>query len=665
MLFVVIISYLSILVQSHPDSFAEAKALSPDILSNAVSHHKSCTETAKKELTSGNWKGVLKTLQNETELNRCLDAQIAFTLVEKVIDNNAYEHYPFAEQIYFRALSTDPKPENNDIIKEEARKILPLLGDEEKKEWENKIKHADSALTDDLRAFWKLRDPVLSTSTNERLTEHWQRIAYARQEFTKNRESVYGTDDRGTIFVKYGSPSYKRSGVLFPDNGEIRSKLYDLSFFKSEISPREMFSLNMSIKQQYMPKYYEVWVYRNFGSPRPVLFIFGDSANRGTFGLRKSVEEFIPSTSFRMGITSSGRFGTGARGLNAGPFLQMALYNNLTTIDIFFGRQLSYYDQNWQRYLNGSLNFSSLKMLNSSSRAERELEQNQEQAPDESSTLKRRLGYIEQSYKLFRFLNEQNEPVSKIIVFSSPHEKLISNDATIFGHLKPSYNTRHSARIFDAAGMEIFSDTKILALKKDTETVKASLLEVPAIKPDQYKKPATLLLSSEISRIPNKKNQNEQSGRIIIASSVEKAPGVPALNGDAGALEVSDIIWGYASQETNHNVEELSFTIPQGIEIPQGQNIKMYFEAYHLSNDPGSGHTYQIDYYIHRKKRRKLIDTGIKLTLNFTSQYSTSKETLEVKTSDLEPGKYIITCQFRDTDSSHPVVRNIEFKIKK
>lgn len=140
------------------------------------------------------------------------------------------------------------------------------------------------------------------------------------RKFHKNDHGVYGTDDRGTVYVKYGPSTFKRSGLLSPSNAEIRSKLYDLASFKGGIDSRELFNLNMSIKQQYIPKYYEVWVYRNLGLKQPLLFIFGESANRGTFGLRKSLEDFIPNGSFNMGISSSWRYDTGPRGLTAGPF---------------------------------------------------------------------------------------------------------------------------------------------------------------------------------------------------------------------------------------------------------------------------------------------------------------------------------------------------------
>jgi len=52
--------------------------------------------------------------------------------------------------------------------------------------------------------FWRSRDLNPATETNERLVEHYARLAYARDKYSFF--DARGYDDRGQIYVQYGSP---------------------------------------------------------------------------------------------------------------------------------------------------------------------------------------------------------------------------------------------------------------------------------------------------------------------------------------------------------------------------------------------------------------------------------------------------------------------------
>ncbi len=54
--------------------------------------------------------------------------------------------------------------------------------------------------------YWRTRDPDQKTNVNERLLEHFIRIAYARLEFSK---SGWPWDSRGNLFVRYGEPDIR------------------------------------------------------------------------------------------------------------------------------------------------------------------------------------------------------------------------------------------------------------------------------------------------------------------------------------------------------------------------------------------------------------------------------------------------------------------------
>ncbi len=63
-----------------------------------------------------------------------------------------------------------------------------------------------------LRHFWAIRDPDLMTSVNERLLEHYRRVWYARQNFSRRKQPW---DRRGEVYVRFGEPDYRsRSDML-------------------------------------------------------------------------------------------------------------------------------------------------------------------------------------------------------------------------------------------------------------------------------------------------------------------------------------------------------------------------------------------------------------------------------------------------------------------
>lgn len=610
----------------------------------------------------------LDSLRQKIEQANCTNPKFKIAVVDTVISRNATEYFAFAQELYFQFLQAAKTDIDFDLIASEANKIIPLLPDKEKKIWQEKIRNRDHSLAGDMQYFWNIRDPVLSTPVNERLSEHWKRISFARMNFNKNDHGVYGTDDRGTVYIRYGPPTFKRSGLLSPSNAEIRSKLYDLASFKGGIDSRELFNLNMSIKQQYMPKYYEVWVYRNLGSKQPLLFIFGESANKGTFGLRKSLEEFIPNGSFSMGISSSWRYDTGPRGLTAGPFLQMALYDRLSTIDIYFGRQLTAYEENWMKYMRGHLNFSSFKMINKSPQAEFELKKIQDRAPESRSGIENRLSLITQSYKTYRFLDDKYNAYRKVILFSTPHKNLINYDAVINQHRQPVYTLTTLAEVIDSSGQKLLLDKQKIYLRGDRPGSKSFMINLPETSPSLEQKPvsSTVLVSNEVARIPQQKdNDNDnEADKYILASVVDSVKKMTPLSENRQLLEVSDIIWGYKDQGPLNSWKEFSFAVPEDDTLPGDKNLRVYFETYHLKHNAENLYNYQVEYSIKRKKRRKLEDTGIRLTLNFSSVAQTGREEIEIKTEDLDPGRYRAVFKFSAPHSPETVKeRYIEFVV--
>ncbi len=131
-------------------------------------------------------------------------------LLKKVVqidslDKNAYL---FMGYLYYKTLSFDSSQSS-------YKKALNLMTDDERKEFcdstsfvlmgsdENRGESADSSVND----FWNKKDPLYLTKYNERLLEHYSRVAYSNLMFTVAKQNVTGwKSDRGEIMLRYGDP---------------------------------------------------------------------------------------------------------------------------------------------------------------------------------------------------------------------------------------------------------------------------------------------------------------------------------------------------------------------------------------------------------------------------------------------------------------------------
>ena len=71
-----------------------------------------------------------------------------------------------------------------------------------------------------VRGFWQKRDPTPATPGNERLVEHYRRVVYVLQNFSKDGQTW---DRRGDVYIRYGEPAHvsKRSDIRFETDAEV------------------------------------------------------------------------------------------------------------------------------------------------------------------------------------------------------------------------------------------------------------------------------------------------------------------------------------------------------------------------------------------------------------------------------------------------------------
>lgn len=102
---------------------------------------------------------------------------------------------------YKKALSLMNEEERKDFTFNSVKKLLePIMGDE----LENLN---DYELGQVIDQFWKMSDPLYLTDYNERLLEHYSRVAYANLFFSVPKMKIVGwKSDRGEIVLRYGEP---------------------------------------------------------------------------------------------------------------------------------------------------------------------------------------------------------------------------------------------------------------------------------------------------------------------------------------------------------------------------------------------------------------------------------------------------------------------------
>ncbi len=102
---------------------------------------------------------------------------------------------------YKRSISLMNDRDRKEFLFDSPKMLLyPLLGDK-------MIHMKDEELEQRINAYWKIKDPLLLTDYNERLLEHFSRVAYSNLRFSDTAKGITGwKTDRGETVLRYGLP---------------------------------------------------------------------------------------------------------------------------------------------------------------------------------------------------------------------------------------------------------------------------------------------------------------------------------------------------------------------------------------------------------------------------------------------------------------------------
>ncbi|KAF0141972.1 MAG: hypothetical protein FD122_1059 [Stygiobacter sp.] len=100
-----------------------------------------------------------------------------------------------------RAISLMPIEEKNDYLVNTVKTFLPVILTRDKTVTENEIRK-------EIDVYWVSKDPIVLTDANERLVEHFARVAYANLRFGAEGLKLKGwKSDRGEALIRYGFPN--------------------------------------------------------------------------------------------------------------------------------------------------------------------------------------------------------------------------------------------------------------------------------------------------------------------------------------------------------------------------------------------------------------------------------------------------------------------------
>jgi GWxTD domain-containing protein len=506
------------------------------------------------------------------------DPRIAFAYLETAVDNEHEERFSLASEMLLWGLSgSDYAPHLTGSLLEELERVIPLIEEDEVEPWIALRDSSAQKIARELKRFWIEEDPTPHSVLNERLIEHWQRILYARGQFTYSFDSPYGTDDRGVIWVKYGAPGRERSGMLGASEIELKIRI-----------PQDAQARDAVRRYDTNPQY-EVWVYDDLNDQGFTYFLFGNEGGQGPFKLVDGVRDLIPAASRSQG---SSRYTPG--GVPAAYYLELFYYETLSDVGGYFGRRFAELDELWNQYTTrtnregGNLVSPSENTLRSYSQRYQLRDRSDPENPPLAPSLSLFDGraqdeIVAQTVRLLR----ENQP--RLFVLAVSASRLDVPDRSGLRRRRlvtPGSAIQHTL---------IVRDDRLSEVGRLTEDVSSDLGDVSVFQLRHPNLPMHLTITGETLlpedvRAPGAINlgfeEEYREDSRPLPAQVHIQP-LPPLSTDTAHLEVSDLTLGVVIPETMDG-SRLPFPLLPASRIWWIDSLRVYLEAYHLKLD-GSG----------------------------------------------------------------------------
>lgn len=603
-------------------------------------------ELGLEQKDRGNWQTALQTwlaASDSLQKQDVSDPRIGMAFIQLVTEQKATDYYQQASKIYFRGFSHFDLHVFKEAIGVEIERIRPLLTNTEGEGWRDLLEREDSALGREITSFWIRKDPIPTTEINERLIEHWERIAYMRANLNLDETTVYGTDDRGLVFIKYGVPERKYSGKLGIDQFEIM-RWFDDFLLRQEIQ-----------RFNNMPDF-ELWLYDNLRKGSTTPFLFGKKAGFGKYGLRYGLEDLIPERAFRRRSSKT------TTGILPGAILQLMYYRELINVDKFYSERYRELESLWinaRATGRQSPSYDVIRGLVSHYHSVDKFTAEFKYLPEDRTDAFEGLEKLYLNHKLFRYLDRQRQPALSVTIVSS--DEPIDKD---FGE-----------RFFKRAEKTRFKNRHVLIIHNENQRMLDPILNYPdvhgyntSVFTVEHDPLFMYTVTAEKVILDVRKAELQESD----LPDTAKVIGIRSVVLDAEPLvagfevfEVSDAIVGTAALPDLADSGIYPFkTMP--VDPVKSSSVQVYWQFYNLKlNSKGKGKL-RVEYQLQAIRKKGKVDKKTEfLKRTFEHEFATrdGDYLFTVDISRLKPARYELILKVTDRQAKTKRVRKTRFRI--
>lgn len=616
------------------------------------------------------------------------DPRIGFNFIRVVTADSLAGYFEFASLMYDWGLQVKEwVPHFAEAMEAEIERLEPLLSDGTYREWQRLHRQADPSLYRRIAGWWTLRDAAPLTPRNERLLEHWERIAYAREHYNRGSDSAYGTDERGPVYVRYGPPDLVRSGQLQFLSARADAWITDIWAQAmvhpdpSEVRSQDVAKIVKEVRSYYTFPEYEVWVYRDLrvDQNESTIYMFGTDGEIGGYTLIEQVEDFIPNAAFSMGNQSARHrniavFDKPGDQIRAGLILQLMYYDQLAAYDSYFGSMLERIES--RALQRGQVSIGLMQEMKTAARAE--LVEGRRRAPREESGYEERMLDIPIEIHQYRLRDSRDNPYLATFVLSTPRQAFwydylrnytggetdSADVAAQQRHLR-HYRLMHGFQAYGPEGELLGQarDNPDIATGADARS--RSVLTVPHVSAETRQVfSAELRNNDPDSEYPVQTTfppELRGAGKAIVSQP-------PRLDSLGQPLAMGDLIVGYDLRADAPAEALFPFTVAHEHKIPRDRELVLHFEVYNLPQDPDGVARFTLDYQVRPDESgllgwSKARAEELTVSLNLETEGTAYREDLQIQTAGLEPGSYVMEVTARKEGTPRSTTRTFEFEV--
>jgi GWxTD domain-containing protein len=605
--------------------------------------------------------------------------EIGFEFIRLVTEYHLKDYFEYASNMYYWALSGSGVNSFKDVLDKETERMRPVVDNSTYLKWKQYIRSENPALFEEIRAFWIAADPTPGLPNNERLIEHWERVVHATKNFQNNSRTGLGLDDRALIHIRYGSPTRQRSGTL--EFNPMRAEgLMEIRIAPtgqvSDCARSYIESLRRQAEMMHQSPRYEIWVYEWLPNMKRenVIFTFGTEPDAGAFKLVNAVDELIPRRAHS--LSNRGEVYCMMQrvdyGVTPGILLQMMYYEQLATVDHFFGVNAVNLEREFTRRMNPP---GSEQAMLARSQNVMELQERVITAPREESGYSRLMADIPVDVYQYRFQDQNGNPYLTTFVESRPQDAFwqdfalfsdedrdAMDEVFISAETLNYYKLHHTFQLFSPAMQQMrrLNHEPAMVLDEASEEISGSVFIVPYVDASYIQ-----IVSARLE------NHNPATRPLFPTPFPDELRGVGKIQIQQpeplkiAGLELSDIVLGYQLNQEAEGVL-FPFVVANNRKIPLNESLVLHFEVYDLTPDQNGISSFQVDYSIApvnilgwTQQRSEQFS----LSLNFEHDSSFFKENLEIFTADLGAGRYNLQFTVTDLRTGVEVSRQIRFEI--